>query len=127
MGTDMLKKLRFKGNAVVIHVPASLEKQFTAAGFRTALDKKEQSHNTLVFVNNLREFTGFLDKQLKYIEPDAVLWFAYPKGSSGIKTDINRNILWQTAKDYGIRPVSAIAIDDTWSGLRFRPIELVRK
>jgi hypothetical protein len=127
MATDILKKLRFKGNAVVLHAPASLERQFAAAGFRTSLDKKEQSQNTLVFVNNHREFTGFLDKQLKYIEPDGVLWFAYPKGSSGIKTDINRDILWQTAKDYGIRPVSAIAIDDTWSGLRFRPFDQVGK
>jgi len=54
-----------------------------------------------------------------------LLWIAYPKQSSGIKTDVNRDILWQLSLQTGLRPVTQIAIDETWSALRFRPAERV--
>ncbi|MGP8215089.1 MAG: hypothetical protein ACLQQ4_05955 [Bacteroidia bacterium] len=57
----------------------------------------------------------------------AVLWFAYPKGTSKIKTDINRDTLRVTGEKYGITTVTAISIDDTWSALRFRPIDKAGK
>ena len=59
--------------------------------------------------------------------PDSTLWFAYPKVSSGIKTDINRDKLKETAETFGITTVAAISIDNTWSALRFRPIDRVGK
>lgn len=52
-----------------------------------------------------------------------MIWVAYPNGSSRVKTDINRDILWEMLKIQNIRPVSQIALDDTWSALRFRPIK----
>ncbi len=36
-------------------------------------------------------------------------------------TDLNRDSLWELLSGDGIRPVRQIAIDDTWSALRFRP------
>lgn len=45
------------------------------------------------------------------------LWIAYPKAN---KTDINRDSLWPIGAEYGFRPISQVAIDDTWSALRFR-------
>ena len=45
------------------------------------------------------------------------LWIAYPKGN---KADINRDSLWPIAAGYGFRPISQVAIDATWSALRFR-------
>ncbi len=84
-----------------------------------------KSKNTFVFVKNTKEFLDFLNKQLKHIETDSVLWFSYLKGTSGIKTDINRDILRNTALDFGLKTVTAVAIDDTWSCLLLRPIEFV--
>jgi hypothetical protein len=66
-------------------------------------------------------------KKMENIEFDGVLWFAYPKGTSGIKTDINRDILRLTAEEYGITTVTAVSINDTWSALRFRPVDRVGK
>jgi hypothetical protein len=50
---------------------------------------------------------------------DAVLWISYPKTSSGVATDLTRNVLWQLVPGY--RPVSQVAVDDVWSAMRFRP------
>jgi hypothetical protein len=49
-----------------------------------------------------------------------ILWIAYPKGNAA---DINRDTLWPILGEYGLRPVSQVAIDDTWSALRFRPLK----
>jgi hypothetical protein len=124
---EIIKKFRFKSAGVVINAPKDLEKEFEQLGFKTALDKKSSNSQTLVFVNNKKEFMKFLTNELRNIEHDSVLWFAYPKGSSGIRTDINRDILRETAEKFSITTVTAISINKTWSALRFRPIDKVGK
>jgi hypothetical protein len=123
---EVIGKLKFKDKGVIINAPSNIEKEFVKLGFKTAFDKTK-SANTLVFINTKKEFTDFLKSSLSKIEPDSVLWFAYPKGTSKIKTDINRDIIRVTGEAYGITTVTAISIDDTWSALRFRPIEKVGK
>ncbi|HVY73379.1 MAG TPA: hypothetical protein VG890_01035 [Puia sp.] len=123
---ELLKKFRFKDKAIVIGAPGELQTLFKKAGFSFAFTR-EKSRNSLVFIHNHEEFLDFLKKGLKQIEPDSVLWFAYPKMTSKIKTDINRDSLRETGEAYGITAVAAIAIDDTWSALRFRPVDRVGK
>ena len=124
---EIIKKFRLKYAGVVINAPKDLEKEFVRLGFKTALDKKSFYNNTVVFVNNKKEFMEFLTNELRNIEHDSVLWFAYLKRSSGISTDINRDILRETAEKFSITTVTAISINETWSALRFRPIEKVGK
>lgn len=123
---DIIKKFKFKDNGVVLNAPTPIEKEFMKLGFKNNLDKTK-SKNTLVFINDKKEYLEFLKKELKNIEPDSVLWFAYPKGTSKIKTDINRDTIRVTGEEFGITTVTAISIDDTWSALRFRPIDKVGK
>lgn len=124
---DIIKKFKFKESGVVLNAPEVLEKEFIKLGFKTNFDPKVKSANTLVFIDNAKTYLSFLKKDLKNIVPDSVLWFAYPKGTSKIKTDINRDTIRVTGEAFGITTVTAISIDDTWSALRFRPIEKVGK
>lgn len=124
---EIIKKFRFKDSGIIINAPKEIEVEFKKLGFKTVFDKKEKSKNTLVFINNNKEYVSFLKKDLKNIEPDSVLWFAYPKGTSKIKTDINRDTIRKTGEEFGITTVTAISINDTWSALRFRPIDRVGK
>ena len=48
-----------------------------------------------------------------------VVWVLYPKGN---RTDVNRDSLWRLIAPYGLRPITQVAVDETWSALRFRPI-----
>jgi len=123
---EVIKKLKFKANGVVINAPTTIETELVKLGFKTRLGEAKNI-NTLVFINNNKEYLNFLKSSLKNIEPDSVLWFAYPKGISKIKTDINRDTIRVTGEEFGITTVTAISIDDTWSALRFRPIEKVGK
>jgi hypothetical protein len=46
-------------------------------------------------------------------------WVLYPKGG---RADINRDSLWPMLVEHGMRPISQVAVDDTWSALRFRAL-----
>jgi hypothetical protein len=60
-------------------------------------------------------------------EGDAVIWFAYPKGSSKRYTcEFNRDSGWGVIRDAGFESVRMVAIDDDWSALRFRRVEFVK-
>ena len=47
-------------------------------------------------------------------------WIAYPKAGK-LGTDLNRDILARLAQERGARPVRQVAINETWSAMRFRP------
>ena len=124
---SVIKKMKFKSVGVIIDAPSNIESEFLKKGFKSTFDINEKSTNTLVFLKSKSEFINFLTDHIKNVAYDSVLWFAYPKGTSKIKTDINRDILSVVANEYGLDTVTAVSIDETWSGLRFRPIEKVGK
>jgi len=58
---------------------------------------------------------------------DAIVWFTYPKGSSKkLKCDFNRDTGWDALKAAGFETVRAVAIDEDWTGLRFRCVEFIK-
>jgi hypothetical protein len=79
-----------------------------------------------LFVRDSVELATHAPAALAAIKPDGVLWIAYPKQSAKVKTDITRDRGWAAITAAGLRPVTQIAIDETWSALRWRPIELVQ-
>jgi hypothetical protein len=50
----------------------------------------------------------------------AVLWISYPKRGHGIETDLTRDHGWAAVRAAGYDPVTQVAIDETWSALRWR-------
>lgn len=123
---EIIKKLKFKDSAVVINAPSHLSASFKELGYSDKFGKTK-SDNTLVFINDSKSLNQFLKTGLSKIEFDSILWLAFPKGTSKIKTDVNRDSIRNTCEEYGIATVTAVSIDETWSALRFRPIEQVGK
>ncbi|MGO9948024.1 MAG: hypothetical protein ACLPWG_14365 [Steroidobacteraceae bacterium] len=61
-------------------------------------------------------------------EGDAVLWFAYPKGTSKrYRCEFNRDTGWRVIRDAGFESVRMVAIDEDWSALRFRRLQYVKR
>jgi hypothetical protein len=73
------------------------------------------------FVNNKAEVQQDTPIAIELVKPGGRLWLSYPKQSSRVPTDINRDILWKIFPDSEWRPVTQISIDEVWSALRFRP------
>ena len=73
-----------------------------------------------VFIMNREELEQQLSSLIQHLKQDGWLWISYPKGSSKIKTDINRDNIWEYAKGLGLKAVHQISVDETWSAMRFR-------
>lgn len=80
-----------------------------------------------VDVSNKADIDKHAETAIEALKHGGMLWFSYPKKTSKVKTDITRDIGWETLKDAGWRPVFQIAIDETWSALRLRPINEVKQ
>lgn len=75
----------------------------------------------LQFVGNKAEVEKDTPMAIQHVKPWGLLWLSYPKQSSKVPTDINRDILWKIFPNSEWRPVTQVSIDDVWSALRFRP------
>ena len=75
----------------------------------------------LQFVRNKTEVEKDTPIAIEIVKPGGRLWLSYPKQSSKVPTDINRDILWKIFPNSEWRPVTQISIDEIWSALRFRP------
>jgi hypothetical protein len=82
------------------------------------VEQLHQATTALLFADDADSLRGILDAHKEQLTEPNVLWIAYPKAN---RSDINRDTLWPIVADYGMRPVTQVAVNDVWSALRFRP------
>jgi hypothetical protein len=80
---------------------------------------------TFDFVQVFAKDRATLDRHLEAayaaLKPGGLFWISYPKGSSKVPTDLNRDVFLEALTHLGVRPVTQVSVDDVWSALRFRP------
>ena len=54
------------------------------------------------------------------LKPETIFWIAYPKKSSGMNSGLQMMGDWEEPAKYGLRVVTSVSINDTWTALRFR-------
>jgi hypothetical protein len=75
-----------------------------------------------LFVRSIADLNDNAMTAINAVKPNGLLWIVYPKKSGKIKTDITRDVGWETVIKAGWDGVTLISVDDTWSSLRFRPL-----
>jgi hypothetical protein len=73
----------------------------------------------LFFVLSERALARDFPKLAKRLLPNGMIWIAWPKKSSGVKTDLSFDNVQRIGLDAGLVDVKICAIDETWSGLKF--------
>jgi len=53
------------------------------------------------------------------LAPSGMLWVSWPKGSSGVPTDLTENVVRGIGLRNGLVDVKVCAVDEIWSGLKF--------
>lgn len=81
----------------------------------------------LAFVSNKADIDVHAETVVRSARHDGLMWFAYPKKSSKVKTDITRDIGWESVQKLGMEGIAQVAIDDTWAATRFRPNDMVKR
>lgn len=129
----IFQKLNFKAQATIhiLHAPASfqsaLDDMRPLAAIKTTLARAKDAVFVLAFATKKSEVDAFADAVAQATAADAVVWIAYPKGTSkNYKCDFNRDTGWERLGANGFEPVRQVAIDDDWSALRFRRVEHIK-
>ena len=122
--------LKDRGEIVVVNAPASFEAELAAlAGVAVLRDLQKVAAVSfaLVFATRQSEVDAISPALADKLKADALLWFAYPKGTSKKYTcDFNRDTGWRVIRRLGFDTVRAVAIDEDWSALRFRRVEFIK-
>ncbi|MGE5221205.1 MAG: DUF3052 family protein [Omnitrophica WOR_2 bacterium] len=79
----------------------------------------------IAFINSRSELVEQLEKRSRLVKPGGIIWVVYHKGTSKLKTDINRDTINAYAQTIGLQGIVMISINSDWSGLRLRPLEYV--
>jgi hypothetical protein len=124
MNPDLLKKLRLTASlrALVLNAPLGYLDNLSAAA-HTAPDGAGPYAFVQVFTKDSAEFFDLIPIAARAVTFDGLLWLSYPKKTGRIVSNLSRDIVWELMKVTvpELRPVTQIALDDTWSALRFRP------
>jgi hypothetical protein len=128
--TPLLKKMNLKNQPeiVVLNAPASFEPEMTAlTGVAVQRKIPKALDFALAFVTKQKDLDDLSARLVQAARDDAILWLAYPKGTSKNYTcDFNRDTGWTVLGDAGWEPVRIVAIDADWSALRFRRVEKIK-
>ena len=125
MPTSLAQKLQIKsGKLIVIHAPQGYAEQLAKElkDLTVSTRAAGRAEAVLLFVNSLAEVDTLTTKAGKLVKPEGMLWIAYAKGTSKVKTDVNRDKLWAAVQPIGWQPVRQIALDEVWSAMRFKPM-----
>ncbi len=82
-------------------------------------DPDELNGAVLIFLRTKAEVESIARPRFEKLDGSLPVWLAYPKGTSGVPTDINRDLLWKMLEPQGWRPARMIALDEVWSCMRF--------
>jgi hypothetical protein len=128
----IFQKLNLKDHQeiLVLHAPETFEPELARLPVHTIhrhLESIPEIGFSLAFVSRQSEVDALVGPVTTRAKGDAIVWFAYPKGTSKkLKCDFNRDTGWDALKAAGFDTVRAVAIDEDWTALRFRRVEYIK-
>jgi hypothetical protein len=126
MPTPVSQKLRIRPGITIrtIHAPPDFKKNLGTLPSGVSITEKGKSyHQVHWFVRNRAQMEKELNDVLPLVQEEIICWIYYPKGSSGIQTDLTRDKGWDSLLQHEeLQWISLISFDDTWStfGMRLK-------
>ncbi len=121
-GTSLPRKLGIKAGCTValISAPAGFEKLLTPMPDDVRIvTKPAGAQRAIVFVQAMEDLAKLWLKVVESVAPGATVWIAWPKKTSGIRTDVSEPAVRAHGLERGWVDYKIAAIDETWSGLAF--------
>lgn len=125
MPNTISQKLKIQKNfsLLTIHAPSNFKKGLEGLppGVRIS-DSTKEYDQVHWFVQNRAQLEKEMSKLMKLVRPGIIVWTYYPKGTSGVQTDLTRDKGWDCLLSEGdkLTWISLISFDDTWSVFGFR-------
>jgi hypothetical protein len=90
------------------------------ADVTVASDVHESTDVAVMFARSQSDLLQQSEKFLGSLTGTRAVWFCYPKGG---RADLNRDTLIREMGGFSWRAISNVAVDDTWSAVRVRPLK----
>jgi hypothetical protein len=132
--SPMAKKLRLapEHRVAVLNAPDGYLAQLTPgpADMTTDLQPNQAYDAVLLFVKDIEELRRRGPAAIRATKANGLLWITYPKGGQAAgMTDLpatpwwmRRDVLGEITSETGYKPVAFVAVDDTWTALRFKRV-----
>lgn len=121
-GKPLAEKLGIKAGwaIAVLGAPRGYRRTLGALPARVRLVTRASAALPFIhfFTKRRAELERRLPGLLRVLEPAGALWVSWPKGSSGVATDVTEDVIRRVALPTGLVDVKVCAIDDVWSGLK---------
>ena len=124
MSQTLFEKLQLadEKNLLIQGLPSSIEKQFSKLSFAknmTPLLRSRKIDFALVFAVSENQLNGILKDVMPSLKDGSKFWVAYPKITSKIVTDLNRERSWNRLTSEGYESIHRVELDHVWSAMRF--------
>jgi hypothetical protein len=122
-GTPLAKKLGIKEGSriALVNAPQDFESELGELPDNVQFIKRptKSLDIILLFVLTERALVRDFAKLAATLVSNGMIWIAWPKKSSGVKTDLSFENVQRIGLDAGLVDVKICAVDETWSGLKF--------
>jgi hypothetical protein len=130
MSQTIFEKLQLKNekNLLIQGLPSSIEKQFTKLSFAknlTPLLRSRKIEFALIFSVSENQLNCILQDIMPALKEDSKLWIAYPKATSKIVTDLNRESSWNKLFSAGYENIEQVSLDHVWDAAQFKKLDTV--
>lgn len=129
--TGLFQKLNLKkiDRVVLLDQPADVKLPLDElVGVEVSREPVGEIEFVLAFAPMKADVVRLTGQIAPLLTPDAIVWFAYPKGSSKrYRSDYNRDSGWESLGAAGLEPVRQVSIDEDWSALRFRRADKIKR
>lgn len=124
----LLEKLQLKEekNLLIQGLPSSVEKQFAKLSYNknlTPLLKTRKIDFALIFAINQFQLNNILKELFTALHGDCKLWIAYPKTTSKIVSDLNRDASWDILSKNDFEAIRQVTLDHVWTAMRFKKVD----
>lgn len=79
-----------------------------------------------LFIKDSAELASSLKVIIPLLKTETTFWITYPKKSSGIKSGLEMMGSWDEPAKYGLRVVTSVSVNETWTALRFKPLDATK-
>ena len=123
LGTPLIRKLGIKPGfrAVFLNSPDGYREQL--GDLPGQVQSSRRLGKRADFVHFFTDRRAALERRFlalkQGIDPTGMLWVSWPKRSSGVRTDLDGNLVREIGLRNGLVDVKVCAVDDVWSGLKF--------
>jgi hypothetical protein len=125
MATSVADKLKIKPGftLLTINEPSGFQRSIVGLPANVKVVESGKVYDQIHwFVMNRAQVEKEMSKVMKLLKPGVLVWIYYPKGSSGLQTDLTRDKGWNCllAESDKLTWISLISFDNTWSTFGMR-------